>query len=293
MKIDRIVTGTCAEVATVARESERLGFDGLFVAETNHDPFLPLVLAADATERLELGTAIAVAFARTPMTMAYLAWDLQLQARGRLVLGLGSQIEAHITKRFAMTWSHPVGRMREFITAMRAIWTGWQDGSPLDFRGDFYTHSLMTPMFDPGPQPFGPPRVLLAGVGPRMTQVAGEVADGLLVHNFSTPKYLAESTLPALERGLAVSGRTRAAVEVAGPVFVVTGRDDAEQAESARLVRKQLGFYGSTPAYRAVLEAHGWGDAQPELRALSKLGEWEKMADVFDDTMLATFAVVA
>ena len=195
----------------------------MWSAETSHDPFLSLLLAAEATERVELGTSIAVAFARNPMTTAVTANDLQAFSGGRFILGLGSQIKPHITKRFSMEWSHPAPRMREYVLAMRAIWDCWNNGTKLDFRGDFYTHTLMTPFFNPGPNPHGPPQVFLAGVGALMTEVAGEVCDGFLCHGFTTERYLREVTIPALERGRAKAGKTMDGFQIAGPAFVVTG----------------------------------------------------------------------
>jgi probable F420-dependent oxidoreductase len=285
--------GDLTRAATDARALEEAGYDGAFSAEVSHDPFFPLVLASQTTSRIDLGTGIAVAFARNPMTLANIGHDLQLLTRGRFILGLGSQIKPHITKRFSMPWSHPAPRMRELITAMRAIWACWNDGQPLRFKGEFYTHLLMTPMFDPGPSPHGAPRVFLAAVGPGMTQVAGEVADGLIAHAFTTLPYFRDVTLPALERGLAKSGRTRADVEVAMPMFIVTGRDEAELRSHAAPTRKQLAFYASTPAYLPVLEHHGWGDLGIELNRLSKQGEWDAMGDAITDEVLEQFAIIA
>jgi len=292
MRVDGTIGFDPAGVVAQAVEAEASGYDGIWSAETEHDPFLPLVLAAEHTERLQVGTGIAVAFARNPMTLAMTANDLQSQSGGRFMLGLGSQIKPHIEKRFSMPWSHPAPRMRELILAIRAIWSAWSDGSRLSFRGEFYRHTLMTPMFDPGPNPHGNPPIFLAAVGPHMTEVAGEVADGLLAHAFTTERYLREVTLPALERGLAASGRDRTAVEISYPGMVVTGIDDEAYAKAVAATRKQLAFYGSTPAYRPVLDLHGWGDLQTELNTLSKRGAWDDMAALIDDQMLATFAVV-
>jgi len=292
MKVDGGIPMDLGKVAEAAARLEAEGYDGGWSAETSHDPFLPLVLAAEHTSRLELGTGIAVAFARNPMTVANVGWDLQGFSGGRFRLGLGSQIRAHIEKRFGMPWSHPAPRMREFVLALRAIWEAWQDGTPLRFEGDFYTHKLMTPFFVPEPQPHGPPRIFLAAVGEGMTEVCGEVADGMLVHAFTTERYLREVTIPALERGFARSGRSRADFELSCPVFVVTGTTDAEVAASTKRVREQIAFYASTPAYRGVLELHGWGELQPELNALSKQGEWVEMGERIDDDILQTFAVV-
>ncbi len=226
------------------------------------------------------------------MTTAQVGWDLQAYCQGRFNLGLGSQIKAHIERRFSMPWSHPAPRMREFICAMRAIWDCWQNGTKLDFRGDFYQHTLMTPFFDPGKSEFGPPTVFLAAVGEKMTEVAGEVADGMLVHPFTTERYLRQVTLPAIEGALARSGRPRSQFQLAYPVFVVTGRNEKETAAASSAIRRQIAFYGSTPAYRPVLELHGWGDLQDELNRLSKQGRWAEMGELVDDEMLDSFAVV-
>jgi probable F420-dependent oxidoreductase len=211
MKVDSgVMAATFEEVGARARELEAVGYDGLLTAETAHDPFLPIAIAAGHTERIELGTGIAVAFARTPMVTAYVANDLQRASNGRFILGLGSQIKPHIEKRFSMPWSRPAARMREYVLALRAIWASWNEGERLDFRGDFYRHSLMTPFFSPPPNPHGAPKVFLAAVGEKMTEVAGEVADGIIVHGFTTERYVREVTLPAIERGLAKAGRDRA-----------------------------------------------------------------------------------
>ena len=276
--------------AAVAEEAA--GYDGLWVPETNHDPFVPLTLIADATSTVDIGTNIAVAFARNPMDLAYSGNDLQLLSEGRFILGLGSQIKPHITKRFSMDWSHPAARMRELISAIKSIWDAWGTEGKLDFRGDYYTHTLMTPFFDPGPNPFGPPRIMLAGVGEMMTEVAGEVADGFLCHGFTTERYLREVTLPAIERGLAKSSRSLDDFQISGPAFIVTGNSEEEMAQAATGTRQQIAFYGSTPAYRGVLEVHGWGDLQTELNGLSKQGRWVEMGELIDDDVLAAFAVV-
>jgi len=293
MKVDGGLGFGLTDAPESARAAEAAGYDGIWSSETSHDPFFPLLLAAEHTERVELGTSIAVAFARNPMTLANIAYDLQAYSRGRFILGLGSQIKPHITKRFSMPWSSPAARMREMVLAIRAIWHTWDTGDQLDFRGDFYTHTLMTPFFDPGPSPHGHAKVFIAGVGPLMTKVAGEVCDGFLVHGFTTEAYLREVTLPALEAGMAISGRQRADFEISFPAFVVTGTTEEDMAASAEATRRQIAFYGSTPAYRGVLEHHGWGDLQTELNALSKRGEWVEMGRLVDDDILRTFAVVA
>ena len=295
MKVDGSIGLELDKVAERARDAEEAGYSGVWTAETNHDPFLPLLLAAEHTSELEIGTSIAVAFARSPMTLANTAWDLQAYSKGRFVLGLGSQIKPHIEKRFSMEWSKPAARMREFVLAMRAIWDNWETGEKLDFRGEFYRHTLMTPFFTPDPAEldgFGPPKVFLAGVGPLMTEVAGEVCDGFICHGFTTEKYLREVTIPALERGREKAGKTMDGFEIVGPSFVVTGANDEEMAKAATGTRQQIAFYGSTPAYRPVLEAHGWGGLQDELNTLSKQGEWEKMGTLVNDEILNTFAVV-
>jgi probable F420-dependent oxidoreductase len=227
------------------------------------------------------------------MTLANIGYDLQSYSQGRFVLGLGSQIKAHIEKRFSMPWSHPAARMRELILAMRAIWACWNDDEKLDFRGEFYRHTLMTPFFNPGPNAYGAPRVFLAAVGERMTEVAGEVADGILLHGFTTERYVREVSLPALERGWARAGKQRTDFEVSGPMFVVTGTNEEELERARQGTKQQIAFYGSTPAYRGVLELHGWGDLQGELNRLSKQGDWVTMGDLVTDEILETFAVVA
>lgn len=292
MLVDGTIGFDPSGVVAQATSAEASGYDGIWSAETSHDPFLPLMLAAEHTERIQVGTGIAVAFARNPMTLATTANDLQTASRGRFMLGIGSQIKPHIEKRFSMPWSHPAPRMRELILAIRSIWDSWSDGSRLAFRGEYYRHTLMTPMFDPGPNPFGNPPIFLAAVGSLMTEVAGEVADGLLAHAFTTERYLREVTLPAVDRGLAAGGRNRSTFQISFAGMVVTGLDEAAVAASAAATRKQLAFYGSTPAYRPVLDLHGWGDLQADLNTLSKRGAWDDMASLIDDDMLHTFAVV-
>ena len=295
MKVDGVVGFDLHKVGAQAKELEDAGYSGAWSAETSHDPFLPLLLAAEHTTTLDLGTSIAVAFARNPMTLANTAWDLQAFSKGRFTLGLGSQIKPHITKRFSMEWSHPAARMREMILAMRAIWDCWQNGTKLDFRGDFYTHTLMTPFFAPDPNEvgdFGPPKVALAGVGELMTEVAGEVCDGFICHGFTTEKYLREVTLPALARGRAKAGKTMDGFTIIGPSFVATGFDEGQLVAAKAGTRQQIAFYGSTPAYRGVLEIHGWDGLQEQLNALSKQGKWVEMGDLITDEMLNTFAVV-
>ncbi|MGW6460952.1 TIGR03617 family F420-dependent LLM class oxidoreductase [Streptomyces sp. NPDC055078] len=288
--------GRTERVAASARRAEERGTDGLLAFETRYDPLIQLALAAGSTERIELATAVSVAFARTPMTLAISAYDVQRLSGGRLTIGLGSQIKPHITRRYGMPWSRPAARMREFASALRAIWHSWETGDTLDFRGDFYTHTLMTPMFDPGPVPSGPPRIWIAGVGPMMTAVAGEVADGLLCHSLTSTRYLREVTLPALNTARA---KAEAAGErPAGPppdvvchVLVATGRTEEEYTASVAATRERLAFYASTPAYRPVLELHGWGALHEELHRLSTRGRWQEMGGLIDDDVLSTFAI--
>jgi probable F420-dependent oxidoreductase len=293
VKLDVRLAVDLADAGTAAADFEAAGYSGIWMAEAAHDPFLPLLRASSTTSRVELGTSIAVAFARSPMTVAVTANDLHRDSGGRFVLGLGSQIEAHITKRFSMPWSKPAARMREYVQALRAVWAAWNDGTRLNFRGDFYAHTLMTPFFTPPPNPWGPPKIFLAGVGERMTEVAGEVADGFICHAFTTERYLRERTIPALARGRAAVGKTMEGFEIAGPSFVVTGADEKEMAAADVAIRRQIAFYGSTAAYRPVLEQHGWGHLQDELNALAKAGRWDDMGTVIDDEVLDAFAVVA
>jgi len=293
MKIDGGISLQLDSAAESAREAEAAGYSGAFTAETSHDPFLPLTVAAEHTTNLELGTSIAVAFARSPMTVANTAWDLQSFSDGRFILGLGSQIKPHITKRFSMDWSKPAARMREYVQALHAIWDTWQNGTKLDFRGDFYQHTLMTPMFSPSPIEAGPPKVYLAAVGELMTKVAGEVCDGWISHGFQTASYLEDVSLPALHSAADSAGRDHSEVEVSMPGFIVTGETEEEMAAADLATRKQIAFYGSTPAYRKVLDHHGWGEAQTELNAMSKQGQWDEMANLIDDEMLDAFAIVA
>ena len=295
MKVDGAVSSELAKAAASAKETEAAGYDGAWTSETAHDPFFPLLLAAEHTERIELGTSIAVAFARNPMTLAHIGWDLQAFSKGRFILGLGSQIKPHITKRFSMEWSHPAPRMREMIMAIRSIWDTWENGTPLAFRGDYYTHTLMTPFFTPNAADlagFGVPKIFLAGVGELMTEVAGEVCDGFICHGFTTERYLREVTLPALARGRARAGKPMDGFEVVGPSFVVTGNNEAEMSAAENGTRQQIAFYGSTPAYKGVLELHGWNGLHEELNVLSKKGAWVDMGNLVTDEILNTFAVV-
>jgi len=292
MQIDAALTTTdLTSVPSAAAAIEAAGYDGVFSVEGQHDPFFPLLLAAEHTERVQLTTAVAIAFARNPMTLAQTAYDLQLASHGRFRLGLGTQIKPHIEKRFSMPWSQPVDRMRELVLAIRAIWDTWHTGAPLKFEGEFYRHTLMTPFFNPGPSPYGLPAIFLAGVGPRMTEMAGEVADGFIVHPFGTEQSLRELTIPALERGAVHGGRKLSDIEVAFPLMAVVADTDEQLERGRAAMRPRLAFYGSTPAYKVILDVHGWGDLQPELNRLSKAGDWATMSSLITDEMIDAFSV--
>ena len=294
MKVDgSLLVDDPADAGPAARRLEAAGYAGGFSFEGRHDPFLPLAVAAQQTERLELMPGIAIAFARNPMILANIAYDLHLLSRGRFILGLGTQIRPHVERRFGMPWSRPAARMREMVLAIRAIWDRWQNGTRLDFRGEFYQHTLMTPVFDPGPNPYGLPRIFCAGVGPKMTEAVGEVADGFFVHPFHTPEFVKQTTLPALARGLEKSGRRLDDFEISCQMILVTGRDEEQLVASRNGARAQISFYGSTPAYRPVLEQHGQGALQDELNRLSKEGKWLEMAGLVDDDLLEKIAIVA
>jgi probable F420-dependent oxidoreductase len=271
---------------------EEIGYDGAFTFEAKHDPFLPLALAADATDRLQLGTAVAIAFARNPMNLANLAYGMQTLSEGRFILGLGSQVRPHIENRFSMPWSSPARRMREIVLAIKAIFARWEGQAELDFRGEFYRHTLMIPAFDPGPQPTGPPPIHVGGFGPRMTAVAGEVADGFFGHPFNSRASILANVMPSIETGLARSGRQRSDLNLIFATLVVTADADEEFERVVRAAREQIAFYGSTPAYRPTLDCHGWGDLHVELNRMSKASRWAEMADLIDDEVLETIAVV-
>ncbi len=287
-----VPTEDLADARTIYRTLEAIGYDRAFSFEAKHDPFIPLAVAGEHTTTIRLGTAVAIAFARTPMTLAMTAWDLQTVTGGRFVLGLGSQIRPHVEERYSMPWSRPAARMREMVSGIRAIWEAWEHGTPLDFRGDFYTHTRMIPAFDPGPNRYGRPAVFTAGVGPEMTAVAGEVADGFLVHPVNSRRSLLELTVPALERGAQRSGRSLDDLEIVCVTIIVTGRDEAQFTRSREAVRKQLAFYGTTPAYTPVFELHGYSDLAPELRRLARDDRWDEMAELIPDDLIETIAVV-
>ena len=291
MKIDGALLVELSGVPQRARRLEELGFDGCFAFEGPHEPFMPLLLAAEHSERLEVATGLAIAFARTPMTVANLAHDLHVYSGGRFILGLASQIKPHIERRYGATWSKPVSRMREFVQALRAIFACWNEDAPLRFEGEFYNHTLMPPMFKPAPSPFGAPRIMLGGVGPKMTAVAGEVADLMLVHPFHTERSLAELTLPAIREGQARAGRDGSDFELACQALIVTGETEADYRTALEATRGQIAFYGSTPAYRRVLEAEGLGELQPELKKLTREGRWGDMSSLVTDELVEKIAL--
>ncbi len=280
-----------AHVSAEARRLEELGYGALWTQETQHDPFLPLGVAAASSGAIQLGTAIAVAFARSPMLLAYTAWDLQNASRGRFILGLGSQVKAHNERRFSVKFESPGPRLREVVLALRAIWQAWQHGSELDFRGDFYRFNLMTPFFNPGPIAHPHVPVYIAGVNRYMCRMAGEVCDGLHVHPFHSPKYLREFVHPAVEEGLKARGASRAAFTFVSSTFAVVGDSEDERRRAAEAVRRQIAFYASTRTYEPVLAAHGWEAVVPELHRKSVAGDWDGMAALITDEMMATFAV--
>ncbi len=292
MKIDCWMNDGLHGAGAQAALLEDCGFDGIMTAETTNDPFLPLALAAEHTSRTELITGIAVAFARNPMTLAHLGHDLNAFSKGRFILGLGSQIRPHIQRRFSMPWSRPAARMTEFVRALHAIWDCWYDGKPLDFRGEFYSHTLMTPAFAPDDTRHGRPKIMLAAVGPRMTEAAAAVTDGIILHPFTTERYIREFTVPIIEQTLNNENRLRHDFEIAHAPFVISGADEQAFNASRRDVQGRIAFYGSTPAYKGVLDIHGWGDLQPELNRLSKLGRWDDMGALIEPDILNAFAVM-
>jgi probable F420-dependent oxidoreductase len=278
-------------VPKFARDMEEIGYDCLWTSETQHDPFLPLAVAATATSSIKLGTAIAVAFPRSPMITAYTAWDIQKASQGRLILGLGSQVRAHNERRFSVKFESPGPKLREVVLALRAIWECWQNGTPLKFRGEFYKFDLMTPFFNPGPIAHPKIPVFVAGVNQYMCHMAGEVCDGLHVHPFHTPKYLREYVHSAVEDGLRESGRSRRDFTYATAVFVVVGDTESERTKNRESVRQQIAFYASTRTYEPVLAAHGWERIGPELHQKSLEGDWHGMAKLISDEMLDEVAV--
>ncbi len=288
MKIDvGILAPNLLDIPRVARAAEDLGFAGLWTSETQHDPFLPLALAAEHTSRIELGTAIAVAFPRSPTVLAHIAWDLANASRGRFILGLGTQVKAHIERRFGMTWESPAPKLREMILAMRALWQAWQGDGKINFRGEFYKITLMTPFFNPGEIDHPDIPIYIAGVNEHLCRVAGELCQGFHVHPFHTPEYIRQIVLPNIKLGAEKTNRTRADVQLASSIFVATNDDERE------LVRQQISFYASTPTYKSVLAVHGWGEVNEKLGALAARGKWTEMPSLVSDDILNEVAIVA
>lgn len=280
-------------IARIAQAAEALGFAGIWTSETKHDAFLPLVIAAEHTRTIQLGTAVAIAFARSPMVVAQTAWDLQDFSGGRLLLGLGTQVKAHIERRFSMAWDAPAPRLREYIQALHAIWNAFQTGAPLNFRGQFYQHTLITPFFNPGPlaQPNIP--IYIAGVNTGLARLAGELCQGFHIHPFHSPDYVRALIQPSIAEGAARASRDPRDITLATSVFVITGRDTAAIAQQREQMRAQLAFYASTPTYRTVLEVHDWGAIGDELGRLAKAQRWSEMSRLVSDDMLNAFAVEA
>lgn len=292
MKLDTALSvARLADVPAAAKLAEEAGFDALWSFETSHDPYLPLALAAEHTSRIELGTSIAVAFPRSPLVHAQVAWDLQVLSRGRFVLGLGTQVKGHNERRFGVPWDQPGPRLREMIRMIHAIWDCWQDGRKPDFAGKYYNFSLMTPFFNPGPIAFPRPQLWIAGVNEYMWRLAGELCDGFHIHPLNSIRYLEEFALPLLREGAAAAGRDPSACSLATSAFVVTGRNEEEIEKAKAPVRQQIAFYGSTRTYRKVFEIHGWEDVPARLNERSTKGDWVGMADEITDEMLDVLAV--
>lgn len=298
MKLDLMLTtrafaeaGNLGETAEIAKAAEEMGFDGLWSLENQHDPFLPLAVATTVTKKIKLGTAIALAFPRSPMSLAYTAWDLQAASQGRLILGLGTQVKGHNERRFSVKWESPGPKLREVILALRAIWDCWQNGTPLNFKGQFYTFNLMPPAFSPGPIAHPRVPIYIAGVNPYICRLAGELCEGFHAHPFHSAKYLREAVLPQIEQGARKAGRSRKDVTVVTSAFVIMGDSQKEIEAMREKVREQIAFYASTRTYKPVLDIHGWGDVCLRLNEKAAKGEWESMAKEITNEMLAEFAV--
>jgi probable F420-dependent oxidoreductase len=298
MKLDVMLTtrafaeaGNLTETAEVAKAAEEMGFAGLWGVENQHDPFLPLAVASTVTRKVALGTAIALAFPRSPMSLAYISWDLQAASQGRFILGLGTQVKGHNERRFSVKWESPGPKLREVILALRAIWDCWQNGTPLNFKGQFYTFTLMTPAFSPGPITHPRPPIYIAGVNPYICRLAGELCEGFHAHPFHSAKYLRGAVLPQIEQGAQKTGRSRKDVTIVTSAFVIMGDSKDEMDKMREKVRQQIAFYASTRTYKPVLDMHGWGDVCFRLSEKAAKGEWDSMAKEITDEMLAEFAV--
>ncbi|GFG52679.1 LLM class F420-dependent oxidoreductase [Mycolicibacterium agri] len=296
MKFDaRLSSEGSSALATgsISRWAEEIGVAGLWAGENKHDAFLPLAVAAEYTSRIQLGTAVAIAFSRSPMVTAQLAWDLQRRSRGRFLLGLGTQVKPHVLRRFSMPWDRPVARLRDYVCALRAIWHSFQSGEPLNYAGRFYRHNLLPPVFNPGPLDHPHIPVAIAGVSPALISLAGEMCDGLHVHPFHTPAYIRSVVLPEVGKGAASAGRAAAEVELSTSTFVITGDSGEERERQRAAVKSRIAFYASTPAYRVVLNVHGWDAISEKLHAMSRQGRWDEMSDCVTDEMVSAFAVEA
>ena len=293
MKVETgIPTNDLRAAGEAAARMEALGYDGVVTPEVKNDPFLPLAAAAITTERVSLGTSVAIAFPRSPMITALMSWDIQRASNGRFILGLGSQVKGHVQRRYSAFWSgHPQPQMREYIQSLRAIWNAWQTGDKLDMRGEYYTHTLMTPEFNPGPVPGGPPKVMISAVGPAMARLAGELCDGVRMHGFCTAKYIQDVIWPELHTGAARAGRDPKTLEVSGGGFIVTGETRADVEKNLEAARTRVSFYGSTRTYHGVFEAHGWTDIGPRLHEMSLKNQWEAMPGTVPDDVLEQFVV--
>ena len=293
MKVDTgLPIHDLSRVPEAAQRAEAMGYDGALTPETGHDPFLAHALAAEHTERIELGTAVAIAFPRSPMTTAQIAWDLQQLSKGRFHVGLGTQVKGHIVRRYGMDWTPPGPRMRDYILMMRAIWDSWQNGTRPSFEGEHYRYTLMTPMFSPGSIEHPHIPIHISAINPYNCRLVGELCDGIKLHPFNTPKYLNEVIIPNIEKGAKKAGRDLKEIEMCGAGFVITGKTEEEVDKAKAPVRQQISFYASTRTYQPVLDIHGWGDLCPELYGLSIEGKWQEMGTKITDDMLEEFAVI-
>jgi len=294
MKFDvSLLVHDLSQMPALARFADQLGFDGIWTFETSHEPYLPLVLAAEHSARLSLGTSIAVAFPRSPTITAQIAWDLARYSKGRFILGLGTQVKGHNERRFGVKWERPVAKMRDYILAVRAVWESWQRQTRLNYQGEFYKLTLMTPFFSPAPHKYGSIPIFVAGVNRRMCELAGELCEGFHVHPLHTTRYLQERILPSIERGLAKSKRPRSAIELSSSIFVIPSDDAAQAVKYEADARQQIAFYASTPPYRPVFDLEGWGETADQLKALAAGGNWPEMPALITREMLDRFALRA
>ena len=292
MKFDAsLLVHDLAQMPALAKFADETGFDGIWTFETAHEPFLPLVLAAEHSQQLSLGTSIAVAFARSPAILAYLAWDLAKFSKGRFILGLGTQVKGHNERRFGVKWENPVAKMREVILAVRAFWDCWQNRTRLDFRGEYFKLNLMTPFFSPEPHEYHRIPIFVAGVNRRMCQLAGELCEGFHAHPLHTARYLKERVIPNIVAGLMKSGRARMSIEISSSIFVIPTDDPQQAVKFEREIREQIAFYASTPPYRPVFDLEGWGSVADELKAMAAHGRWNEMSSLINDEILDRFAL--